>query len=298
MADQKLRPKKCLFPVAGFGTRFLPATKAMPKEMLTVVDKPLVQYGVEDADEAGMTEIAFVTGRGKRAIEDHFDRSLELHLIGMEEDKVRKRLELLENLMNRCTFSYTRQRDIAGLGHAILTGETLIGNEPFGVILADDLCDGAGSGSVMLQLKRVFERYQCTVFAIEEVNQNEVSQYGIVDAEVLEGEPRTFNVKGLIEKPLPSEAPPSPVDKNKYLAIIGRYILTPTIFTHLRKTRHGAKNEIQLTDAINSLVKEGGKANRVLAYHFEGKRYDCGSVEGFVLATIDFHAKKKNEENA
>ena len=247
--------KKCLFPAAGYGTRFLPATKAMPKEMLTLVNKPLIQYGVEEAVAAGITGIAIVTGRGKRAIEDHFDISYELE----------------QQIIDTCTFSYTRQIEMKGLGHAILTGETLIGSEPFAVILADDYCV-AEPDPVLLQMVKLFEKYQCSVVAIEEVPAEETYKYGVIDGE--EEEEGVFRIRQMVEKPDPSEAPSN-------LAIIGRYILTPDIFDILRDTPPGRNGELQITDALMTQASEG----RVLGYRFKGRRFDCGSVEGFVEAT-------------
>tara|TARA_R100001143_G_scaffold137_2_gene380 strand:- start:470 stop:1294 length:825 start_codon:yes stop_codon:yes gene_type:complete len=262
--------KKCLFPAAGYGTRFLPATKAMPKEMLTLVNKPLIQYGVEEAVAAGITGIAIVTGRGKRAIEDHFDISYELeHQIkGTSKEKA---LAPIRQIIDTCTFSYTRQIEMKGLGHAILTGETLIGSEPFAVILADDYCV-AEPDPVLLQMVKLFEKYQCSVVAIEEVPAEETYKYGVIDGE--EEEEGVFRIRQMVEKPDPSEAPSN-------LAIIGRYILTPDIFDILRDTPPGRNGELQITDALMTQASEG----RVLGYRFKGRRFDCGSVEGFVEAT-------------
>lgn len=262
--------KKCLFPAAGYGTRFLPATKAMPKEMLTLVNKPLIQYGVEEAVAAGINGIAIVTGRGKRAIEDHFDISYELeHQIkGTSKEKA---LEPIRKIIDQCTFSYTRQIEMKGLGHAILTGETLIGSEPFAVILADDYCV-AEPDPVLLQMVKLFEKYQCSIVAIEEVPSEETYKYGVIDGE--EEEEGVFRIRQMVEKPDPSEAPSN-------LAIIGRYILTPDIFDILRDTPPGRNGELQITDALMTQASEG----RVLGYRFKGRRFDCGSVEGFVEAT-------------
>jgi len=268
---------KCLFPVAGYGTRFLPATKAQPKEMLPVLTKPLIQYGVEEALEAGMKGIAFVTGRNKRAIEDHFDISYEM------EDMIRgtgkeSQLECIRELIEACTFSYTRQTHMAGLGDAILTGETLIGQQPFGVILADDLCIGDGIGDdegVMAQMAKVYAKYKCSVVAVEEVPEQDVNKYGIVSGQAIDDQ--HLMIKEMIEKPDPKDAPSN-------LAIIGRYILTPDIFDVLRHTKPGKGGEVQITDALQTLAQKG----MVIAYRFKGKRFDCGSVEGFVDATNHF----------
>lgn len=265
--------KKCLFPVAGYGTRFLPATKAMPKEMLPILNKPLIQYAVEEAVDAGIFDIAFVTGRGKRAIEDHFDISYELEHEISGTDKERS-LESIRNLIARCTFSYTRQVAVKGLGHAILTGETLIGDKPFGVILADDLCVATGAG-VLSQMIRVYERYRCSVVAIEEVAPAETGSYGIVAGPEIE--PGLIRVEHMVEKPQPAEAPSN-------LAIIGRYILTPDIFDVLRKTGPGAGGEIQITDALRVQASRG----QVVGYRFAGRRFDCGSIRGFREATNYF----------
>ncbi len=265
---------RCLFPVAGFGTRFLPATKSMPKEMLPILTKPLIQYGVEEALDAGMSCIAFVTGRGKRAIEDHFDITYEL------EDRIsgtskETQLDGVRDLIDRCTFTYTRQVEMRGLGHAILTGEVLVGREPFGVILADDLCVSDTTG-VMAQMVRVHERYGCSVVAIEEVPRESVDQYGIVTGDPLED--GIYRVSGMVEKPSPEHAPSN-------LGIIGRYLLTPDIFDILRETPPGAGGEIQITDALKRQAEQG----RVVAYRFRGRRFDCGSVDGFVAATNYFY---------
>ncbi len=262
--------KKCLFPVAGYGTRFLPATKAMPKELLPILNKPLVQYGVEEAVEAGLTDIGFVTGRGKRAIEDHFDVSYELeHSIkGTEREKY---LESTRALIESSSFSYTRQREIRGLGHAILTGRTLVGDAPFGVVLADDLCFGEGSG-VLSQMVKLFNQFRCSIVAIQEVAPEETQRYGIVAGEQMSE--RLIRVTDMVEKPRPEAAPSN-------LAIIGRYILTPDIFGYLERIAPGKNGEIQITDALLEQAREGC----VLAYRFKGRRFDCGSVQGFVEAT-------------
>ena len=262
--------KKCLFPVAGYGTRFLPATKAMPKEMLPVLTKPLVQYGVEEAVEAGLTDVGFVTGRGKRAIEDHFDLSYELeHQIqGTGKERL---LTGIRELIGSCTFSYTRQVNMRGLGHAILSGRTLIGDEPFGVVLADDLCFGTGSG-VLAQMVRIFKQFRCSIVAIQEVPESQTHRYGIIAGQGISE--RIFRVTDMIEKPAPGEAPGN-------LAIIGRYIFTPDIFEILEATEPGKNDEIQITDALLHQARHGA----VMAYKFAGRRFDCGSVEGFVEAT-------------
>lgn len=273
--------KKCLFPAAGYGTRFLPATKATPKEMLPILTKPLIQYGVEEAVEAGINTMAIITGRGKRAIEDHFDISYELeHQIkgGSKENL----LTDIRTLITNCTFSYTRQVQMKGLGHAILTGETLIGDEAFAVILADDLCTNE-KDSVLTQMIKIYERYKCSIVAIEEVPLDETSKYGIIAGELIDGSTNIYRVNDMIEKPEPKDAPTN-------MAIIGRYILTPDIFDILKTTPAGKGAEIQITDALLTQAKQG----KVIAYKFDGKRFDCGSVDGFVEATNYFYKKGKN----
>jgi UTP--glucose-1-phosphate uridylyltransferase len=269
----------CLFPAAGYGTRFLPATKAMPKEMLPVLTKPLIQYGVEEAMDAGMNTMAIVTGRGKRAIEDHFDVSYELeHQIkGTSKEKM---LADIRHIIDKCTFSYTRQIEMKGLGHAILTGETLIGNQPFAVILADDLCVNESEG-VLTQMVELYEKYQCSIVAIEEIDPSQSDRYGIIAGEEIES--GVYRVTNMVEKPSPQDAPTN-------LAIIGRYILTPDIFDIIRHTKPGKGGEIQITDAL----LEQAKASNVIAYKFRGKRYDCGSIDGYVQATVELYQSYKN----
>lgn len=262
--------KKCLFPVAGYGTRFLPATKSMPKEMLPVVNKPLVQYGVEEALAAGMNEVCFVTGRGKRAIHDHFDISYELEHQIAGTDKEDYLVEI-RKVITEGRFASTRQLEMKGLGHAILTGELLVGNQPFGVILADDLCLNDGLG-VMAQLAEIYRRTGSTVVAIEEIDPKDVSKFGIIAG--VEEEPGLYRVTDMVEKPEPGAAPSN-------LAIIGRYILSPFVFEVLRHTPPGKNGEVQLTDALLTLAR----TSKVLAYKFQGRRFDCGSVGGFVDAT-------------
>lgn len=268
----------CLFPAAGYGTRFLPATKAMPKEMLPVLTKPLIQYGVEEAMDAGMNTMAIVTGRGKRAIEDHFDISYELeHQIkGTSKEKM---LADIRHIIDKCTFSYTRQLEMKGLGHAILTGKPLIGYQPFAVILADDLCVNETQG-VLTQMVELYEKYQCSIIAIEEIDPNHTNKYGIIAGEEID--PGIYRVSTMVEKP-------SPVDAPSNLAIIGRYILTPDIFDILITTKPGKGGEIQITDAL----MEQARAGNVIAYKFRGKRYDCGSIDGYVQATVELYEESK-----
>lgn len=264
--------RKCLFPVAGYGTRFLPATKSMPKEMLPIVNKPLVQYGVEEAHAAGLNSVTFVTGRGKRAIADHFDVSYELEhqISGTSKEQY---LLGIRNLMNNVTFAYVRQQNMLGLGHAILTGETLIGDEAFGVVLADDLCIAdEGDDGVMAQMVKLYNQFRCSIVAIQEVPEAEVHKYGVIAGDKMAD--GLYRVTDMVEKPDAKDAPSN-------LAIIGRYILTPDIFDKIRNTPEGRNGEVQITDAILQQAKEGC----VMAYKFRGRRFDCGSVDGFVEAT-------------
>ncbi len=262
---------KCMFPVAGYGTRFLPATKSMPKEMLPVVNKPLVQYGVEEAIAAGMTTCALVTGRGKRAIADHFDISFELEhqIAGTGKEAY---LDSIRSVLDQGTFTMVRQREMKGLGHAILTGETLIGNEPFGVLLSDDLCLNADGPGVLSQMVELYRQFRCSIVAIMEVPPDQTHKYGVIAGESLKD--GIYRVDRMVEKPRPEDAPSN-------LAIIGRYILTPDIFDIIRDTPPGAGGELQLTDALQTQANRGC----VMAYRFKGRRFDCGSVPGFVEAT-------------
>ncbi len=262
--------KKCLYPVAGYGTRFLPATKSMAKEMLPIVDKPLIQYAVKEAMDAGMYQQAFVTGRTKRSIEDHFDISYEL------ENEIRgsgkeDRLAEIRTIRDNCVFTYTRQTEMKGLGHAILTGEPMIGDEPFGVILADDLCI-TEEDSVMKQMADLHKQFRCSIVAIEEVPSEETHKYGVIAGEQFQD--NLFKVLDMVEKPAPEKAPSN-------MAIIGRYILTPDVFDYIRDTKPGANGEVQLTDALLAQAKNGC----VMAYKFKGRRFDCGSLHGYVEAT-------------
>ena len=267
--------KKCLFPAAGYGTRFLPATKAVPKEMLPILTKPLLQYGVEEALAAGIDTMAIVTGRGKRSIEDHFDNAFELEsqLAGTPKEQY---LKEIQTVIESATFTYVRQRQMLGLGHAILTGEPLIGNEPFAVILADDLCD-CDEGAVLSQMKKVYKKYRCSIIAIEEIPMDQTNKYGVISGNLVDGTDDTYRVTDMVEKPDPKDAPTN-------MAIIGRYILTPDIFDILRNTKPGKGGEIQITDALLTQAKQG----KIIAYKFKGKRFDCGSIEGYVEATNHF----------
>lgn len=262
---------KCLFPVAGYGTRFLPATKAMPKEILPIVNKPLVQYGVEEAVEAGLTDCCFVTGRGKRALEDHFDISYELEqeIAGSGKENL---LEGIRALMNDATFSYTRQNEMKGLGHAILMGRRLVGDEPFGVVLADDLCLNTGGDGVLAQMVRLYRQFRCSIVAVMEVPKEDIGAYGVVAGDAISD--NIVRVTNMVEKPKPEDAPSN-------LAVIGRYLLTPDIFDIIERTPPGKNGEVQITDALLTQANE----SCVMAYKFEGQRFDCGSVLGFVEAT-------------
>jgi UTP--glucose-1-phosphate uridylyltransferase len=267
---------KCLFPVAGYGTRFLPATKAVPKEMLPILTKPLIQYGVEEAMSAGMTTMAMVTSKYKKAIQNHFEPHEDIK--SSIKDTVKELLcDELTNIMDQCTFTYAEQGQMLGLGHAIYTGKPLIDNEPFAVILPDDLCTNEGD-SVLLQMIKLYKQHpDCCIVAIEEVPMTEVDRYGVIDGDLLENSNDAYRVKSMVEKPSPADAPTN-------LAIIGRYILTPEIFDVLESTAPDKNGEIQITDALMTLAKEG----KVIAYKFQGTRYDCGSVRGFVEATNEF----------
>ncbi len=277
-----MKIKKCLFPAAGYGTRFLPATKAMPKEMLPVMAKPLIQYGVEEAVEAGMDVMAIITGRGKRAIEDHFDISYELEnqIKGSAKEHL---LADIRALIDRCTFTYTRQIEMKGLGDAIYKGRVLVGNEPFAVVLADDLCTNEEGEGILAQMVRVYEKYRCSIVAVQEVPEDQVHKYGVVAGKQIDD--NLFMVDTMVEKPAPEEAPSN-------LAIIGRYILTPDIFDLIRQTKPGKGGEIQITDALMAQAQKG----MVIAYKFKGRRFDCGSIDGFVEATNYFYEQAKKAE--
>lgn len=267
------RVTKAVFPVAGLGTRFLPATKASPKEMLPIVDKPLIQYAVEEAVAAGITDMIFVTGRTKRAIEDHFDKAYELE----NELALKNKSEMLEfvrNLLPRnINCIYIRQQEALGLGHAVLCAKPVIGNEPFAVLLADDLLDG--DPPVMKQMSDIYEEYHCSVLGALDVPRNETGSYGIVKSSTVAA--RLERIETIVEKPKPIDAPST-------LAVVGRYILTPRIFHHLENVTPGSGGEIQLTDGIAALLSE----EQVLAYRYVGMRFDCGSKLGYLQATVDF----------
>ena len=269
--------KKAVFPVAGLGTRFLPATKASPKEMLPIVDKPLIQYAVEEAVEAGMDQMIFITGRSKRAIADHFDKAFELEH-ELEAKQKTALLKIVRSIVpDHVSCIYLRQAEALGLGHAVLCALPVVGNEPFAVILADDLIDG-GQKSCLSQMVDVYQYQGRSVLGVERVPQEETNKYGVVDATPMHD--RVYKVNSIVEKPKPAEAPSN-------LAVVGRYILTPAIFDKLKQTGRGAGGEIQLTDAIADLLKD----EQVLCYEFEGKRYDCGSKIGYMQATVEYGLK-------
>ena len=274
MSSNKIRIKKAVFPVAGLGTRFLPATKANPKEMLPIVDKPLIQYAAEEAIAAGVNELIFVTSSSKRAIEDHFDKNFEMET-ELERKGKTALLDLVRNVVPKgVSCVYVRQAEALGLGHAVLCAKQVVGNEPFAVILADDLIDG-GPSPCMAQMAATFEYNRCSVLGVERVPEEDTEKYGIVEADlVTDGLSR---VTSIVEKPSPDKAPSN-------LAVVGRYILTPRIFDLLESTPRGAGGEIQLTDAIAALLKE----EQVLAYEFKGERYDCGSKLGYLKATVEY----------
>ncbi len=268
------RDRKCLFPVAGMGTRFLPATKEIPKEMLPLVDKPLIQYGVEEAVRSGCGEIVFITGRGKRAIEDHFDRSIELEQLLLEKGKA-DCARLVREISEMADFAYVRQSEPLGLGHAVLCGESFCRGETFGVILPDDvMISPPGSPPVLEQLFLVHQRLGGSVVALEEVPLEEVGRYGMIRGEPVEK--GLFRIEDLVEKPRPGGEP------SRY-AVMGRYVLSPTVFGHLKSSHTGAGGEIQLTDALKILAKD----EPLWGVLYEGERFDCGTMESWLKATVD-----------
>jgi UTP--glucose-1-phosphate uridylyltransferase len=277
----KMRVRKAVFPAAGLGTRFLPATKAQPKEMLPLVDKPIIQYGVEEALASGCDQIIIITGRGKTAIEDHFDVSYELEKM-LEERGKTELLSIVRQISDMIHVAYVRQKEAMGLGHAVLMARELVGNEPFAVLLADDVIDA--QKPCLRQMMDVFEESQCSIIATQEVNGPAISSYGVLDAQKIEGKfnGRAFDVRSLVEKPKQEDAPSN-------LAIIGRYILTPTIFETLERTPLGAGGELQLTDGLRGLLSAGEK---IYGYTFEGKRHDAGDKLGFLKATVEFALKR------
>jgi UTP--glucose-1-phosphate uridylyltransferase len=267
--------KKAIIPAAGLGTRFLPATKAQPKEMLPIVDKPTLQYIIEEAIESGIEEILIVTGRSKKSIEDHFDRSIELEL-ELEKKGKTDMLKMVQDISNMVNIHYIRQKEPKGLGHAIYCAKSFIGNEPFAVLLGDDIVDA--KTPCLKQLIDCYNEYQTTILGVQEVPDSEVNKYGIINAKPIED--NVYKIKDMIEKPNLNEAPSN-------IAILGRYILTPTIFDILETQQPGKGGEIQLTDALRTLVK----SEALYAYIFEGKRYDVGDKLGFLEATVDYALK-------
>jgi UTP--glucose-1-phosphate uridylyltransferase len=273
-----MRVRKAVFPAAGLGTRFLPATKALPKEMLPLVDKPIIQYGVEEALAAGCDQIIIVTGRGKTAIEDHFDVSYELEKM-LEERKKTDLLAIVRQISDMIHIAYVRQKEAMGLGHAVLMARELVGNEPFAVLLADDVIDG--QIPCLKQMIEVFEQTQSSILAIQQIEGPSISQYGVLDASPVNGNQRLYQVKNMVEKPRMEDAPSN-------LAIVGRYILTPAIFETLDRTPLGAAGELQLTDGIRLLLQQ----EKVYGYRFEGRRHDAGDKLGFLKATVEFALKR------
>jgi UTP--glucose-1-phosphate uridylyltransferase len=276
-----MKLRKAVFPAAGLGTRFLPATKAQPKEMLPLVDKPIIQYGVEEAMASGCDQIIIITGRGKQAIEDHFDVSYELEKM-LEERKKYELLKTVRSISDMIHLAYVRQKEALGLGHAVLMARELVGNEPFAVLLADDVIDNPVPA--LKQMAVVFEQKQCSVIAAQVVEGKMISSYGVIDAKPADGfNGRLFEVRNMVEKPKPEEAPSN-------LAIIGRYILTPALFDCLAKTSTGAGGELQLTDGLRALLKQ----EKMYAYVYEGRRYDTGDKLGFLKATVEFALKRSD----
>jgi len=268
--------KKAIIPAAGLGTRFLPATKAQPKEMLPIVDKPTIQYIVEEAVASGIEDIIIVTGRTKKAIEDHFDKSVELEM-ELEKKQNKELLEIVRSVSRIANIYYIRQKEPKGLGHAVLTAKTFIGNEPFAVLLGDDIIDS--EKPALKQMMEVYERYNASILGVQTVDRKDVNKYGIVDG--IEVENKVYRVNDMVEKPSINSAPSN-------IAVLGRYIITPAIFKYLEKQEIGAGGEIQLTDALNKLAKE----EAMYAYDFTGKRYDVGNKMGFLQATVEFALKR------
>ncbi|HWY71809.1 MAG TPA: UTP--glucose-1-phosphate uridylyltransferase GalU [Terriglobales bacterium] len=273
-----MRVRKAVFPAAGLGTRFLPATKAQPKEMLPIVDKPIIQYGVEEALAAGCDQIIIVTGRGKSAIEDHFDVSYELEKM-LEERKKTDLLTIVRQISDMIHVAYVRQKEALGLGHAVLMARELVGDEPFAVLLADDVIDA--NPPCLRQMIDQFNQTQSSIIATQQVDGPAISSYGVIDATPVKGNDRLFEVRDMVEKPKLADAPSN-------LAIIGRYILTPAIFEVLDNTPLGAGGELQLTDALRLLLKQ----QKVFGYRYEGRRHDAGDKLGFLQATVEFALKR------
>jgi UTP--glucose-1-phosphate uridylyltransferase len=275
-----IKARKAVFPAAGLGTRFLPATKAQPKEMLPIVDKPIIQYGVEEAIHSGIQNIIIVTGRGKTAIEDHFDVSFELEYL-LESRHKKDLLSIVRGISDMINVSYIRQKEALGLGHAVLRAHELVGEEPFAVVLADDLIEA--ETPCLRQLLDVFEFFNAPVLAVMEVPSDKISSYGAIDAEPVShnGSDRLYRIRSMVEKPKPSEAPSN-------LAIIGRYVLTPEIFESLQAIDPGSGGEIQLTDALRHMLR----SRPIYAYRFEGTRYDAGDKLGFLKATVEYALRR------
>ncbi|MDK2793381.1 MAG: UTP--glucose-phosphate uridylyltransferase [Caldanaerobacter sp.] len=273
-----MKIKKAIIPAAGLGTRFLPATKAQPKEMLPIVDKPTIQYIVEEAVQSGIEDILIITGRNKRAIEDHFDKSVELEL-ELKKKNQESLLSLVEDISNMVNIHYIRQKEPKGLGHAIYCAKSFVGNEPFAVLLGDDVVDS--EVPVLKQMIEQFERYNCTIIGVQEVPEEDVHKYGIVNGTFIEN--RLYKVNDLIEKPRREEAPSN-------IAILGRYIITPRIFEILEHTPPGRGGEIQLTDALKTLLNY----EAIYAYNFIGKRYDVGDKLGYLMATVEYALKRED----
>ena len=274
MVSKDNKVKKAVFPVAGLGTRFLPATKASPKEMLNVVDKPLIQYAAEEAVSAGIDTLIFVTGRNKVSIPNHFDRAYELESELLQKNK-NSELELVQNILpSSVNCIYIRQKEALGLGHAVLCAEPAVGNDPFAVILADDLILSRQK-SCICQMSDKFKQHEGSIISVQNVDKNNIHKYGVIDGEKINNS--DWLLSKIVEKPKASEAPSN-------MGVVGRYIFNPLIFEYIRKTSKGSGGEIQLTDAIDLLLKK----EKVYAYEFEGKRYDCGSKLGFLEATVDY----------
>ena len=273
-----MKVRKAVFPAAGLGTRFLPATKAQPKEMLPIVDKPIIQYGVEEALAAGCDQIIIITGRGKSAIEDHFDVSYELEKM-LEERKKTELLTIVRQISDMIHVAYVRQKEALGLGHAVLMARELVGNEPFAVLLADDVIDA--NPPCLKQMIDQFNETQSSIIATQQVDGPAISAYGVIDATPVKGNDRLFDIRNMVEKPKPKDAPSN-------LAIIGRYILTPKIFEVLDSTPLGTGGELQLTDGMRLLLKE----EKIFGYRYEGKRHDAGDKLGFLQATVEFALKR------
>lgn len=271
-----MRIRKAVFPAAGLGTRFLPATKAQPKEMLPLVDTPIIQYAVEEAVASGIEEVIIISGRGKRAIEDHFDRSLELEM-ALEKKGDRELLEEVRRISDIATVYYIRQKEPLGLGHAVLIAKELVGQEPFAVLLSDDIIDARVP--CLAQMVEVYEHYQCPVLAVERVPREEIGSYGVIEPRQLDG--RLHQVLSLVEKPIPDQAPSD-------LGIVGRYILTPEIFEALQQVTPDQRGEIQLTNGLRFLLER----QAIYAYEFEGRRYDAGNKLGFLKATVEYALKR------